>query len=321
MNALIGQQEFPNLVAVGHAAGLENVQPPVALAVEFDVAQEQPGVDERGNAQFRLFQGTVSMIQVREQGRDLTALQIIDQPHHHGTCFGSRPCRNEVGDRIDDHQMWLKSFDLLVDAGQVHFQTVHGRTARVKAQQILFHPRLQIEADGPHVAEQLGFRFLEGKIQTAFAPLTAGVGGMAGKAGLADARRAGHQNAASPVEPRTAQHGVQGGDAAGNALGGCLVLQLERRDRQNGDAALVNQERKFVGAVGRASIFDDPQSAGRDLPVDPVIQQQHAVGAMRFCVRRRIAASPKSFVWTVKAEDILEKVRRARAALNKIPTA
>jgi hypothetical protein len=32
-------------------------------------------------------------------------------------------------------------------------------------------------------------------------------------------------------------------------------------------------------------------------------------------------ASPKSFVWTAKAEDILKKVRRARAALNKIPTA
>ena len=32
-------------------------------------------------------------------------------------------------------------------------------------------------------------------------------------------------------------------------------------------------------------------------------------------------AHPKSFVWTKKAEDILEKVARARNALNKIPTA
>lgn len=32
-------------------------------------------------------------------------------------------------------------------------------------------------------------------------------------------------------------------------------------------------------------------------------------------------AGPKSFVWTAKAQTILEKVRRARAALNKIPTA
>lgn len=32
-------------------------------------------------------------------------------------------------------------------------------------------------------------------------------------------------------------------------------------------------------------------------------------------------ANPKTFVWTKKAEDILEKVTRARAALNKIPSA
>jgi transposase len=32
-------------------------------------------------------------------------------------------------------------------------------------------------------------------------------------------------------------------------------------------------------------------------------------------------ADPHSFVWTKKAEDILEKTSRARAALNKIPTA
>jgi transposase len=32
-------------------------------------------------------------------------------------------------------------------------------------------------------------------------------------------------------------------------------------------------------------------------------------------------ANPKTFVWTKKAEDILEKVARARKALNKLPTA
>ena len=32
-------------------------------------------------------------------------------------------------------------------------------------------------------------------------------------------------------------------------------------------------------------------------------------------------ANPKTFVWIKKAEDILEKVTRARAALNKIPSA
>jgi transposase len=31
-------------------------------------------------------------------------------------------------------------------------------------------------------------------------------------------------------------------------------------------------------------------------------------------------ANPKSFIWTAKAEDILEKAARARKALNKIPS-
>ncbi len=31
-------------------------------------------------------------------------------------------------------------------------------------------------------------------------------------------------------------------------------------------------------------------------------------------------ANPKTFAWTKKAEDILKKVKRARAALNKIPS-
>ena len=31
-------------------------------------------------------------------------------------------------------------------------------------------------------------------------------------------------------------------------------------------------------------------------------------------------ANPKTFVWTKKAEDILEKVKRARATLNQIPS-
>jgi len=32
-------------------------------------------------------------------------------------------------------------------------------------------------------------------------------------------------------------------------------------------------------------------------------------------------ANPKGFVWVAKAEDILEKVRRARKTLDKLPSA
>ena len=48
-----------------------------------------------------------------------------------------------------------------------------------------------------------------------------------------------------------------------------------------------------------------------------------SVAELKQAIRDYIAhhnAHPKSFVWTKKAEDILEKVRRARTALDKIPS-
>jgi transposase len=50
----------------------------------------------------------------------------------------------------------------------------------------------------------------------------------------------------------------------------------------------------------------------------------HSVAELEQAIRDYIAhhnANPQTFVWTKKAEDILEKVTRARAALNKVPSA
>ena len=55
-------------------------------------------------------------------------------------------------------------------------------------------------------------------------------------------------------------------------------LEAGRGDRQDGDAVLVDQERVLVGAVRRAAVLDDPQPAGGDLVVHPVVEQDHAVG-------------------------------------------
>ena len=48
-----------------------------------------------------------------------------------------------------------------------------------------------------------------------------------------------------------------------------------------------------------------------------------SVAPLEQAIRDYIAhhnANPKSFVWTKKAEDILEKVARARQALDKVPS-
>ena len=44
------------------------------------------------------------------------------------------------------------------------------------------------------------------------------------------------------------------------------------------EPVLVDEERVLVGAVRRAAVLDDAQPPGRDLLVDPVVEQDHAVG-------------------------------------------
>jgi hypothetical protein len=56
------------------------------------------------------------------------------------------------------------------------------------------------------------------------------------------------------------------------------VLEPRRGDRQHLDAALVDEERILVGTVGGAAVLDDAQAPGGDLPDDPVVEQDHAVG-------------------------------------------
>ena len=48
----------------------------------------------------------------------------------------------------------------------------------------------------------------------------------------------------------------------------------------------------------------------------------YAIFTHRFCRRpEKHNANPRTYTWTAKAEDILEKVRRARAILDKMATA
>ena len=50
------------------------------------------------------------------------------------------------------------------------------------------------------------------------------------------------------------------------------MFQCDGRDRQDGDAVLVDEEGILIGAVGAAAILDDLQSAGGYLFSGPVIQ-------------------------------------------------
>ena len=64
----------------------------------------------------------------------------------------------------------------------------------------------------------------------------------------------------------------------GHPLGGSLVIKSQRRDRQNRDAPLADEEGIFVGPVRRATILHHAQSPRGDLIVDSVVEQDHAIG-------------------------------------------
>ncbi len=53
---LRGHHELPHLVGVGHTARFKNVDAAVAFAVEFEIANENPSVDERGDADLGLLE-------------------------------------------------------------------------------------------------------------------------------------------------------------------------------------------------------------------------------------------------------------------------
>ena len=55
-DAVVGEKEFANLVRVGHAPGLEDHETPVALASLSMSREDHPGVHQRGDAHFRLFE-------------------------------------------------------------------------------------------------------------------------------------------------------------------------------------------------------------------------------------------------------------------------
>ena len=234
---------------MGHAARLEDVQAATALAAALDVAQQNPGVHQRGNGALRGLKRAASAGQIGEQGRDLVHLQEVNDPQQHGANLLLRGHHAEIGDGVYHHDLGFELLDQVVHGHQVHFQAVHGATRRLEPQQAALHPGLQVQADGAHVAHDLARRLLEGVVETALPPPAGAVGEVSGHAGLARAGGAGDQDAGAPIVSLSAHHGVQAWDAAGDALRGDRVVQPQRGDGQHGDPFVPDQEGVFIAAV------------------------------------------------------------------------
>ena len=55
-NAAFGHNKFPYLIGVRHTARFEDVNTSIAFPVKFEVANENPGVDERRDADISLLE-------------------------------------------------------------------------------------------------------------------------------------------------------------------------------------------------------------------------------------------------------------------------
>src|SRR5687767_4123448 len=108
---------------MGHAARLKDVKPPVALPVELDVAQQQPGVHQRGNAEFRPLKNRAARGQADEESGNLPRLEQVDQTEKHRVDLNAFSDGNEVADRVDDNRVRLEVLDVLVNRRQVRLET------------------------------------------------------------------------------------------------------------------------------------------------------------------------------------------------------
>ena len=176
---------------------------------------------------------------------------------------------------------------------EMELQPVQRRPRRVDLQQPLLHPAIEIEADRPHVADVLRRRLLELKADGALAAAAGGIEEAGGEGRLRRSGAARQQHAARPEIALAAEHVVKPVDPGRDPLGGRVVDQLQRGDRQHRDPAAIDQERILVGAVARAAVLDDAKPARRDLIVDAMVEQDDAVGDVLLepLARQRVGAA------------------------------
>src|ERR1044071_7686802 len=106
----------------------------------------------------------------------------------------------------------------------------------MEAQQSTRDPVFQVESDRLHVAQNLWLRFFKRKIQTALASRTCGMDEVGCNRTFAGAGRSRHSHAASTIYTLIIEHGVELGNTGGHAIHPSLMVEAERRDRQDREA-------------------------------------------------------------------------------------
>ena len=215
--------------------------------------------------------------QAREQRRDVLHLQEVDRPGQHARTSRLRAHRQQVGDRIDDHdrRAQLPRRRGASSARCVSRPKRDGRSAWNWSRPFV-DPRREIDPARPHVAQHLLRRLLEEEVQAALAAAAGGIDKVSCERRLAGTGRAGEQDGAAAIV------------ASGHRASRRARAARSRRAPRTPDARSVSDVTgstprppssmrngySFVPCV-RAAVLHDPEAAGRDLLLHAVIELDH----------------------------------------------
>ena len=134
------------------------------LPVALHRPDEQPGVDQRRDLLIAPARPSASACQAGEQRGHPACLQEVDLAGQHRRDVRAVPMRNEVGDRVHDHHRGIELADELLHREQVRLEAEQARAEALELQQAGVDPLPQVDADGGHVADDLGLGLLEGEV-------------------------------------------------------------------------------------------------------------------------------------------------------------
>ena len=161
---------------------------------------------------------------------------------------------------------------------QMLFQPEGAGSGRVKLKQTAPQPGLKINSDGAHVAQHFIGRLFRSHVQGSFSAFARRPYKVGSQTAFPSPRATRHQNARTAVETFSAKHRVQPRNTARNCLDRRLMLQLQGTERKNRKAGRSDQEWILARSVQCAPVLDHAQPSDRSLLLDPVVEQNHAVG-------------------------------------------
>ena len=243
--------------------------------VGLEVLERYPGIHQGGDAPLAFVHHRAGTRQAGEHGGNPLRLADVGETHENRVNIGRRPAKSR--DRIDHDDRRLEPFDVAVHPGEMHLEPVEARPCRLEAERIAVEMRLEVDSHRTHVADDLVGRFLEGEVEASLAAAAGRVHERGAERRFSRPREAGNQHAGAAVIAAKTKHRVETGDARRHRLLRDRITEAGRGDRHHADPLVVDQERIFVRAVGRAAVLDDAQSTGRDLVLDPVVEQDDAV--------------------------------------------